>query len=303
MINYLIHKEIDRKKWDNCISGSANEFIYAYSWYLDIVSPEWDALIKDDYSAVMPLTWKKKAGICYLFKPIFTQQLGIFSAKPVNNSLVKEFVNAIPSKFKFIEISLNEYNPYDDLTADVKLNSNYELSLARPYEEIYDSYSRNCKRNIKKAVAAGLTVNRNVSISQFTEFLKKNLGDRITELRRRNYEILKSIIITSTKNNTGRIFGVFTKEKEICAIGYFMYSSGRCIFSVCASSQQGKSFQAMYLLVNHEIKNNSGKNMIFDFSGSNIKGIAYFNSTFGAGPAEYPVIYINNLPWFIRFIK
>jgi hypothetical protein len=303
MINYLTHKEIDREKWDNCISGSANEFIYAYSWYLDIVSPGWDALIKGDYSTVMPLTWKRKAGISYLFKPIFAQQLGIFSATQVDNSLVKEFINTIPAKFRFIQISLNEHNPSDDLPADITMYSNYELSLARPYEEIYDSYSRNCKRNIKKAVEAGLTVTRNVSISQFTEFLKLNLGKRITELRRKNYEILKSILITSTKYNTGKIFGVITREKELCAIGYFMYSSKRCIFSVCASSEQGKSFQAMYLLVNNEIKNNSGKNMIFDFSGSNIKGIAYFNSTFGAEPVEYPVIYRNNLPWFIKFVK
>ncbi len=303
MIYYLTHKEIDRKKWDNCIFVSVNEFIYAYSWYLDIVSPNWDALVMDDYKAVMPLTWKRKLGIYYLYKPLFAQQLGIFSAEPINHDLVKEFTNEIPAKYKFIQVSLNEYNPHDDLPADVTINSNYELPLSLPYEQIYSSYSRNCKRNIKKAVEAGLVVNTNISVSQFTEFLKNNLGERISELRRGNYDTLESILNTAAKNNSGKIYGVFTKENELCAIGSFMYTTRRCIFSVCASSEQGKSFQAMYLLVNNEIMNNAGKDMVFDFSGSNIKGIAYFNSTFGAEPVIYPVIYINNLPWFIKFLK
>lgn len=303
MIYYLAHKEINRHKWDECISGSANEFIYAYSWYLDIVSPGWDALVMDDYATVMPLTWRKKLGIYYLFKPIFTQQLGVFSAIRVSNTTIKEFINKIPVKFKFIQISLNEKNPHNDITADVTLNSNYVLPLSLPYTKIYHSFSRNCRRNIKKAEESGLIVNNNISISQFIEFLRYNLGYKIGVMRRQDYDVLESILITAANNNTGKIYGAFTKENELCAIGSFMYTRKRCIFSVCASSEKGKLSQAMYLLVNNEIKNNAGRDMIFDFSGSNIKGIAYFNSTFGAEPVKYPVIYLNNLPWFIRFLK
>ncbi len=303
MLKYFRHKEIDREKWDNCIAGSANEFIYAYSWYLDIVSPGWDAIINEGYTAVMPLTWKKKFGVYYLYQPYFTQQLGIFSTALINDTIVNEFINAIPDRFRYIQINLNEYNPHSSIQTDIILNSNYELPLSATYEKIYNSYSRNCKRNIKKAVEAGLTITDNISISQFAEFLKENLGEKITELNSKDYETLKSILKSSAENNTGKIYGVFTKEKELCAIGFFLHTSGRCIFSVCASSKQGKSFQAMYLLVDHEIENNSGRNMIFDFSGSKIKGIAYFNSTFGARPAEYPLVYRNNLPWFIKIFK
>jgi hypothetical protein len=64
----------------NAIARSFNGIVYAYSWYLDIVSPGWDALVKDDYKSVMPLTWRKKYGIKYLYQPFFTQQLGVFSS-------------------------------------------------------------------------------------------------------------------------------------------------------------------------------------------------------------------------------
>ena len=303
MVHYLRHKEIDKAKWDNCISGSASELIYAYSWYLDIVSPGWDALVEDDYVTVMPLTWRKKFGFFYLYQPYFTQQLGVFSINQINKDSVKTFLNEIPGKFKFIQISLNKSNTPDNSLFDINLNSNFELVLTPSYDEIYNSYSRNCKRNIKKAVNEGLTVNSNVSIPQFTGFLRENLEEKLTELSRDNYLTLENILKTTIKNKTGKIYGVFTKENDLCAIGSFLLSSKRCIFSVCASSEYGKSFQAMSLLVNHEINNNAGKNMIFDFSGSNIKGIAYFNSTFGAKQVEYPNIYRNNLPWFIKFLK
>ena len=57
MISCLENKAIDKPKWDALIAECGN--IYAYSWYLDIVHPGWDALVDDDYQAVMPLTGGK----------------------------------------------------------------------------------------------------------------------------------------------------------------------------------------------------------------------------------------------------
>ncbi|UCH15231.1 MAG: hypothetical protein JSV22_04490 [Bacteroidales bacterium] len=303
MVQYLKHSEIDKVKWDNCISGSVNEFIYSRSWYLDIVSPGWDALVKGDYESVMPLTWSRKFGIYYLYPPFFAQQLGVFSTRQIKEETVREFLMGIPGKFRLIQINLNESNPVNISSFRVKNNLNYELDLSGSYAEIYNSYSRNCRRNIKKAVDAQLTIDEKISVEDFSEFIRANLGDRITELNRNNYATLKKVLKTSSDNSTGKIYRVLTRENKLCAVGSFLITSGRCIFSVCASSEEGRSSHAMYFLVNHAIENNSNKDMIFDFSGSNIKGIAYFNSTFGARPVEYPYIYRNNLPWIIRFFK
>jgi hypothetical protein len=303
LIRYLRHNEIDKAKWDNCISGSVNELIYAYSWYLDIVSPGWDALIEGDYEAVMPLTWNRKFGICYLYGPYFAQQLGVFSIKKADNDKIREFINSIPEKFRLIQINMNTFNHISTDSFAVNMNSNYELDISGAYSKIYSSYSRNCRRNIKKALDAKLAVDENISAREFMEFIKANLGGRLPELNRENYKTLKIILDTTLKSGSGKLYRVVTRENNPCAVGSFLFTSKRCIFSVCASSDEGKSSQAMYLLVNNVIECNSGKSMIFDFSGSNIKGIAYFNSSFGAEPVEYPYIYRNNLPWFIRFLK
>jgi hypothetical protein len=302
-LRYLKHNEIDKGRWDNCISNSINELIYARSWYLDIVSPGWDALIEGDYKSVMPLTWKRKFGIYYIYPPYFAQQLGIFSTRQISENMVQEFIKMIPEKFRLIQICLNESNPISTSLSGVNINFNYKLDISGPYSEIYGLYSRNCKRNIEKAVNAQLTIDENITAAQFAEFVKANLGDKLTELNKRNYITLKKVLEASLENGTGKIYRVLTRDNKLCAAGSFLLTPRRCIFSVCASSAEGRSSNAMYFLVDRAIENNSNRNRIFDFSGSNIKGIAYFNSAFGAKPVEYPYIYRNNLPRIIRFLK
>src|SRR3972149_10763281 len=102
MIHYLKHNEIDKQKWDNCIDTCVNNIIYAYSWYLDIVCPDWNALVKNDYEYIMPLTAGKKYGIEYLYPPYFAQQLGVFSKEKISQEFVEEFLNSIPSDYKFM---------------------------------------------------------------------------------------------------------------------------------------------------------------------------------------------------------
>ena len=59
MIQLLKHNEIDKPRWDECIQNSPNGLIYAYSWYLDFISPKWEAMVRGDYEFIMPLTCKK----------------------------------------------------------------------------------------------------------------------------------------------------------------------------------------------------------------------------------------------------
>lgn len=110
MIRYLSHSKIDKPQWDACIERSVNRLPYAVSWWLDVVSPGWEALVSDDYRSVMPLTWHKKLGIYYLYQPYLTQQLGIFSTQVITPEETGRFLAAIPGKFRYADIHLNTMN-------------------------------------------------------------------------------------------------------------------------------------------------------------------------------------------------
>ena len=87
-IVYLNRGAIDTEKWDQVISESPAETLYPYSWYLDLVSSNWSALVEDDYRFIMPVVWKKKAGLKYVYQPFYTQQLGVFSREYVDPMII-----------------------------------------------------------------------------------------------------------------------------------------------------------------------------------------------------------------------
>ena len=81
---YIPQKQIDKKKWDHCIESAENGLIYGYSFYLDHMAGQWDGIVLGDYQAVMPLPWKKKFGIKYIYQPFLVAQGGVFGARPAD---------------------------------------------------------------------------------------------------------------------------------------------------------------------------------------------------------------------------
>ncbi len=302
MIKFLFNQEIDKKKWDECIAAASPSLPYAFSWYLDIVCPGWNALIEGNYNAVMPLPVKKKWMIMYVYKPYYAQQLGIFCPELPNKSLIRDFISKIPEKFKYINTNLNETNLLDDFEG-MKVNVNHIINTSFDYKEICNHFSRNCRRNIKKATEQGLIIHHLTDIRGFVRFVYENLEKQIDALDKQQCIMLEKLIETSTNRGLGQIYGAFLPENELCAAGFFIETRDRCVFSVCASNKKGKETNAMYMLVNSQIEKSAGIKKWFDFSGSNLEGVAYFNQSFGATSVLYPTLHINRLPFPFQLLK
>src|SRR6187431_3242733 len=129
MIQFLNHSSIDKTKWDLCIEQSVNSFVYGYSWYLDVLAPNWNALVLNDYEAVMPLTGNRKLFIHYLFQPFFTQQLGVFSRSTLTQKQLGAFIGAVPDKYRFVDINLNDQNEITEGPFKIRKRKNYVLDL------------------------------------------------------------------------------------------------------------------------------------------------------------------------------
>ena len=152
-IEFLKRKEIQEEKWDQVIAGSLAETIYPYSWYLDAVSENWSALVVDDYRFVMPVVWKKKAGMKYIYQPFYTQQLGVFSREYVKTELIRKMLKILYKKYRFAGMNVNVKNLIGEekpFTVDDK--SNYILPLSKDYDTLSNSFTTNTKRNIRKSI-------------------------------------------------------------------------------------------------------------------------------------------------------
>ena len=242
-------------------------------------------------------------GIDYLFQPYFTQQLGVFSNQPVDAEVTGRFLDAIPARFQYIDIQLNTMNFPVNAHFIAKARKNYTLDLSNAYTVLAANYHRNCRRNIQKAINAGLTVRPGTDSPVFVSFVQQHLDKKLSGMGKDFYTVLQQLTQTSQENGTGEILGVYSSQNQLVAVGWFVVVTGRCMFEVCASTPGGAAHQAMYLLVDHAMREKSGSKLLFDFAGSNIPGVAYFNAGFGASESIYVAVKRNRLPWPLKLIK
>ena len=300
MIRYLKHDGIDKARWDETVDRSVNRIIYARSWYLDIISPGWDALVEDGYSAVFPLTHNRKLGISYLYQPFFTQQLGLFTRDHLTEKLVHGFLDSVPRKFRFTEIHLNSMNKVDPDLYPVESRVNLELDLINTYENLRANYDQNVKRNLKKAFDRSVDIRRKVEPDELIALFRDNYGRKEGKLKFRDYETIRKLMTHCLKNGKGLILGAYLPDGRLCAAVFFLLDPDRIIFHFAASDTLARETGAMFCLVDKIIREHAEKKTTLDFEGSNDANVARFYKSFGAKECNYSMVRINHLPRAIQ---
>lgn len=302
-IKYLRREEIEDKKWNGCVHFALNGFPYGYTWFLDNVAEEWDGLVLEDYRVVMPLPKNKKWKWEYIYTPLFAQQLGIFSLKPISKNLLNSFIDAIPDQFKLVDQNVNFMNRVERDDFDKWEKTNLELLLNQSYESLRKNYSKNTIRNIKKAEKNELTINNNVKPETLVSFFKENIGKDLKFMQESAYHSLHRIIYNSLHYGMGATYSISNKNGDLLATAYFLFGKNRMINLLPASNAEGKATGAMALLYDYVIRLHAEKNLILDFEGSMIPSIARYYKGFGAQEVSYWQIKRNQLPWYIQLFK
>ncbi len=300
MIRYYLHNEIDKTKWDKCIREAFNGMIYAYSWYLDIVSPEWDALIENDYERVFPLPVKKKYGINYIAQPYFTQQLGLFSKSKINPTTVDSFIKAIPEKYRLIELNLNTLNNSDEFNNKIVPQINHELDLIKDYDFLFKNYSENTRRNVKKARKSRLSLMKNVKPDEIVKLFRNNKGREFSNLTDDDYSILLRLIYSCIHKGRAELYGVYSPMNELCAGAVFITNEKKSTFIFSGLSEYGRENRAMFFLIDKFIEEHANTHLTFDFDGSNDSRLARFYKSFGSTEIKYPRLEINRLSLVVK---
>lgn len=294
MIQHLLHNEIDLKKWDATINDCGN--IYARSWYLNIVHPGWEALVEDDYQSVMPLTGGKKFGVNYLFQPYFVQQLGVFSQSPMTSEKLDAFLSAIPEKYRFAEIRLNESNTLDKVTEGFDYHRNVLLDLNQDYNTIRSNYHTNTKRNLAKAENNNLQLIDTVIPYHVVALFTDNRGALLNKWGDAEYARLTALTQVAVNRKSAFILGVTEKGvgQLLCA-AIFMKTDNRITFLFSGLTEEGKQRQAMTYLLDQVIQKHAKQSVTFDFEGSDDDNLARFYLGFGGQEVQYPSYTFNRL--------
>ena len=307
-IQYLSHQQIDKAKWDDCINKATNGLVYAYSFYLDNMAKNWDALVlskefhsENDYDVVMPLTWNKKYDIHYLYQPFLTAQLGVFG-KTINAELVEAFLKTIPAKFKYWDISMNNENVFDLNNFKLNQRSNFVLDLNKPYENLYKGYKENIQRNMRKAEQAGCTVQKDFDVKKVIELALQQMKN-YTKESADNVERFRNLYQILHQKQKAITYGIVSAQNKLLASCVFFFSHNRAYYILVGNHPDGKTVGASHALIDAFIKDHAATNMILDFEGSDIPNLAFFYSSFGAIEEKYAAIKLNRLPFYLKWMK
>ncbi len=301
MIVFHNNNEIDREQWDNCIRNSPGVKPYAYSWYLDIMAPGWQALVDDDYDSVFPVPGFRRLGIQYIATPVFLQQLGVFSPdKPPDSSIV-EFLEFLPDFYRLVDLCVAHVNHIEGFK--IIERTNYELDLYTQYEKLWENFTPHCRRNIETASRKKTELVTDITPDELIDLFIMNKGKEINKIKARDYHRLKNLMNFCLKNKKGRIIGVRASKKRILYGVFIVETPGNKTMLFVVNTPLSREKRIGYYVLNELIKNYSSTRTILDFAGSSIPTVASFMESFGAVKVPFYRLYRNRLFWPVKMMK
>jgi hypothetical protein len=312
MVRFLKHFEIDKQKWDACIEASSSGVICALSWFLDIVAPEWQAVVLEEgetYVSVMPLAGTSKFGFSHLKAAYYCQQLGIISVRPVEYLHVAAlFLDEISQRFRFI----HNYKFLTENTAElVRLRSQYNLVpqftrylvLKRPYSEIYASYNRDRKMNLKRAQRANLQLEESDDIEPMIDFFKANVAPKLLGgFAESSYQMLRELFTKMREEKLGFLYYASHKGR-LNAGGLFTNYKNKIGYIFNAADNTGRVTNGRTLILDELIQQHAHTDKVLDFESPPVPDIDEFYGSFGAKQVLYFSLYQNSLPFPIRLLR
>lgn len=296
-IQYCTYQQIDKRKWDACIQNATNSLIYAYSFYLDLIAPQWDAIIVNNYEWVCPLPWKKKWGIKYYCTIPFIQQLGFFGREEMIIS--EAILEMLKKKVPYGDVVFNYSNLLNVCTLK---RTNYILPLQEKYIHIRSKYKNDLKKNLKYASKQGLNYTDSLPADDTIAIYQNNYAHRTPHVKKEHYQRFSLLCKQLVSRQMAFTRTIRDHQHAILSTAIFFRDQHRIYNMLHATAPVGKKKAASHFLLDSVIKEFSGQPLILDFEGSDLPGVKAFYETFQPVDQPYCIYHYNVLP-FSKFLK
>lgn len=299
LVRHLRNSSIDRAAYDACVEAAPNGLVYGLSWWLDVVSPGWEALVLDDYRAVLPLPVRRRYGQRFVDQPLFCQQLGIFSQRPLTAPDCNAFRESLQARVSLVTRLCLDADPFGGVFQG-QIRHTHDLDLSRPYETLRAGYTRDRLVNLKRAEAVGWGIQRGHDlrplIGWFQRFHARNILGGVAPA---TYRTLENLFLESEKRGFSTLwYAVNNGQPEAGA--WFVTYKKRVIYLFNAATPAGRQGNARTFLLDSFFRENAGRNLLFDFESPEIPSIAGFYESFGAKPVPYVALSYNHLPFWMN---
>lgn len=299
MIQHLQHHQIDFAKWDACIMRDPKADPFVRSSWLNVVEPNWSALVVDDYAAVFPVFQKKKMRWSFFDLPNFVQKISVYGEVRYEKEI------AVCLKELHATIDYVCYTTDEQLVDDTFIKKIPRKHQILELREGVRFPTKVWGRNIRKAEASGFTELAAVPIEVFVTALKKELIEKGNPYKKSDYVLLEALATKSIEEGYGFIEGIKDERGTFTCGQFYIYITGRIYLVACFSNERAREHSLLHYVLYKIIqqKYEQDTTMRIHFGGSNIPVIADFNKNFGAIDEQFVLVYKNDLPFWFRIFK
>jgi len=287
-INHIVSPGEAASEHDKCISASPNGNIYALSWYLDIVCPDWELIANKDYTTVMPLPVFRSMGRKTLNQPEYASHLGVFSTSIPDPETVYKYLQAIPPNYKFRKLCLNKFNIVTKKNARI-LNA-AELDLISPYKQNRARFSHTIKERLHLAEENSISFVSNTSVNDLLMFSYRLDKLNKQKLKPNQISTLRLIASNAIRYRSAQLASAYDRTNNLCAIILFLIFNGRANILHAAANMEGIQAGAVEFIIDHFIRENSEHDLVLSIDNPGDKYLMETLQHFGSGISEYPCL-------------
>jgi hypothetical protein len=295
--------------------------IYSRDWWLDCVCGEnqWNVCLclsdrcPDVIEAAFPfyIPYKKT-----IMMPPFTQTMGVwfnpkFEDENYSKNLLRkqkiceQLIQHLPKHTYFIQnfhYLFTDWLPFYWSGYTQTTRYTYIIPDIGDEDRVWNNFSKEMKRKIENArTKHKLTVKRGVSPEDFLHINKQIFKKQ--GINNIDYDTLKKLIERSRVEDRGDVWGAFDEEGQLHAAQFIVWQKD---FAYCIAGGSSLDFRksgAHSLLIWEVIRFASTVSNAFNFAGSMIKGVEYFNRGFGAIQKPYFTISKGNRSLIRKLIE
>lgn len=274
--------------YDECINQSPNGLIYACSWYLNIVCPQWEILAKDDHTAVMPLPVFRSMGRKILKQPEYAWQLGVFSTRIPSPELVRHFIGSIPKAYRLRKFCLSKLNLLPN--QKVRFLNAAELDLIRPYPQIRSGFGPSFQQQLKLASDSSLSFVKQVSVHDMLMFAYRLDKFNQQRLSPRKISILRMLATNAMQYRACQICAAYDRYNNLCATILFLVYHGRASILHAAATSSGLASGSIEYILDGFIKMNAEKNLVLSIDNPADRKLMEILQSCGCSISEFPCL-------------
>lgn len=293
-IRLVTRQDIDPQQWETCVNESTNGLVYANIDFLDLMTEQWCGIVIDHYRAIMPIPFRKKWGIRYVCQVPFIQQLGLIGT--YRKDELPECLNLMQNTFHYGSYAFNFLNA-PDASMQAK---NYILDLKQDYQTIAKGYRNDHRRNLQWDKIKQLEYHKTEAAAETIQLYRELYHHKFLHVPEKSFEHLTRF----AERRPGQVIIREARENGKRSSAILALKDGKRLYTVVsATTERGKKTAANRFLLDRLIREFAGNDLLLDFEGSDLPGVAEFYEGFGAVLQPYSVAKWNHLPIPIRWFK